>query len=96
MDEQTTIGDWKALTAKTLVVRDKASRLPIREIVDIFAQVCPHWSFRSITGGGHMAPLSRPDRADFARWRLIVSLYNFKIFNLNRLYFAGWKKRRLH
>ena len=61
MDEQTTIEEWKTLTAETLVVSDKATRLPIREIVEIFAQACPHWSFRSITGGGHMASLTRPD-----------------------------------
>lgn len=61
MEEQTTIEEWKALTAKILVVSDKATRLPIREIVDIFAQACPHWSFRFITDGGHMAPLTRPD-----------------------------------
>ena len=61
MEEKTTIEEWKAISAKTLVVSDKATRLPIREIVDIFAQACPHWSFRSITEGGHMAPLTRPD-----------------------------------
>lgn len=61
MEEQTTIEEWKTLTAKTLVVSDKATRLPIREIVDILAQACPHWSFRYVTDGGHMAPLTRPD-----------------------------------
>ena len=60
-EEQTTIEEWKALTAKILVVSDKSTRLPIREIVDIFAQACPHWSFRFTTDGGHMAPLTRPD-----------------------------------
>ena len=58
---ETTIEEWKALTAKILVVSDKSTRLPIREIVDIFAQACPHWSFRFTTDGGHMAPLTRPD-----------------------------------
>lgn len=61
MEEETTIEEWKALSARTLVVSDKATRLPIREIVDIFATACPHWSFRSITEGGHMAPLTRPE-----------------------------------
>jgi pimeloyl-ACP methyl ester carboxylesterase len=61
MDEQTTITEWKALTPNVLVVSDNATRLPIREIVDIFAQACPHWSFRLVTEGGHMAPLTRPD-----------------------------------
>jgi len=60
-EEQTTIEEWKALTAKILVVSDKSTRLPIREIVDIFVQACPHWSFRFTTDGGHMASLTRPD-----------------------------------
>ncbi len=61
MDEQTGVEEWKALTTRTLVVSDKATRLPIREIVDIFAQACPHWSFRYIAEGGHMAPLVLPE-----------------------------------
>ena len=51
----------QALTAKTLLVSDRATRLSIREIVAIFTQACPHWSFRTVADGGHMAPLTRPD-----------------------------------
>ena len=61
MDERTTVAEYQALTAKTLLVSDPATRLSIREIVAIFAQACPHWSFRTIPEGGHMAPLLRPD-----------------------------------
>ena len=61
LEEETTVEEWKAMTPRTLVVSDKATRLPIREIVDIFATACPHWSFRSIAEGGHMAPLTRPE-----------------------------------
>ncbi len=61
MDEETTIEECKALPARTLVVSDRATRLPIREIVDILVQACPHWSFRFIAEGGHMAPLTRPE-----------------------------------
>ena len=61
MEEETTVEQWKALTARTLVVSDKATRLPIREIVELFAKACPSWSFRSIAEGGHMAPLTRPE-----------------------------------
>jgi pimeloyl-ACP methyl ester carboxylesterase len=61
MDEETTVEDWKALAARTLVVSDAATRLPIREIVDILAKACPHWSFHTIPEGGHMAPLTRPE-----------------------------------
>jgi len=61
MDEETTVEEWKCLTARTLVVSDQATRIPIREIVDIFAEACPHWSFHSVAEGGHMAPLTHPD-----------------------------------
>jgi len=40
---------------------DTATRLPIREIVDIFFNARPHWTFRTIIGAGHMAPLTRPE-----------------------------------
>ena len=60
MDEPTTVEEWRALSAQTLVVSDRATRLPVREIVDIFTRACPHWSFRFIAGGGHMAPLTHP------------------------------------
>ena len=60
MDERTPLEAWQALTARTLVVSDAATRLPIREIVAIFAEACPQWSFKAIAEGGHMAPLTHP------------------------------------
>jgi pimeloyl-ACP methyl ester carboxylesterase len=61
MDEEATLEDWKKLQARTLVVSDAATRLPIREIVELFAGACPHWAFHTIPEGGHMAPLTRPE-----------------------------------
>ncbi len=61
MEEETPIEEWKALKVRTLVVSDKSTRLPIREIIEIFAEACPHWSFRFIAEGGHMAPLTHPE-----------------------------------
>jgi pimeloyl-ACP methyl ester carboxylesterase len=61
MDEQATVAEWSALAASTLVVSDAATRRPIREIVEIFTNACPHWRFHTIAEGGHMAPLTRPD-----------------------------------
>lgn len=61
MGEETTLEECKALSAGTLVVSDAATRLPIREIVGLFADACPHWSFHTIPEGGHMAPLTRPE-----------------------------------
>jgi pimeloyl-ACP methyl ester carboxylesterase len=61
MEEEATIEDWNALTARTLLISDAATRRPIREIVEIFAKACPHWMFRTVAGCGHMAPLTHPD-----------------------------------
>ena len=61
MNEQTTLEECQALTARTLLISDAAARFPIREIINLLATACPHWTFRTITGGGHMAPLTRPD-----------------------------------
>lgn len=61
MSEETTLEQWKAIPASTLVMSDPQTRRPIREIVDIFGRACPHWRFEPIAGGGHMAPLTRPE-----------------------------------
>ena len=61
MDEQTPIAQWKAIPARTLVVSAPATRQPIREIVELLAKACPHWTFRSVAEGGHMAPLTHPE-----------------------------------
>jgi pimeloyl-ACP methyl ester carboxylesterase len=61
MSEDTTLEQWKSVHAKTLVMSDPQTRRPIREIVELLAQACRHWTFHSISGGGHMAPLTRPE-----------------------------------
>jgi len=61
MGEETTVEELKALNVRTMVVTDKATRQPIREIVDLLTNACPQWSFRAIAEGGHMAPLTRPE-----------------------------------
>jgi pimeloyl-ACP methyl ester carboxylesterase len=60
MGEETTLEQWESVRAKTLVMSDPRTRRPIREIVEILAEACPHWHFHSIDGG-HMAPLTRPE-----------------------------------
>jgi pimeloyl-ACP methyl ester carboxylesterase len=61
MDEAATAETYSALACRTLVVSDPATRLPIREIVEILESACPQWTFRSLPEGGHMAPLTRPE-----------------------------------
>jgi pimeloyl-ACP methyl ester carboxylesterase len=61
MNEQTAVERYAGVAARTLVVSDRATRRPIREIVEILALGCPAWSFRFLEEGGHMAPLTRPE-----------------------------------
>jgi pimeloyl-ACP methyl ester carboxylesterase len=60
MNETTEIDIWASLKAKTLVVYAADTKRPLREIVALFIEACPNWSFKEITGGGHMAPLFQP------------------------------------
>jgi pimeloyl-ACP methyl ester carboxylesterase len=61
MNETTTIDTWASLKAKTLVVYAADTKRPIREIVELFVDACPNWSFKEVAEGGHMAPLFQPE-----------------------------------
>jgi len=61
MNETTKIDTWASLKAKTLVVYAADTKRPIREIAELFVDACPHWSFKEVAGGGHMAPLFQPE-----------------------------------
>jgi pimeloyl-ACP methyl ester carboxylesterase len=64
MGEETPLEAWCATDARTLAVSAHATRRPIRELVELLAAACPHWAFRSIAEGGHMAPLTHPQLID--------------------------------
>jgi pimeloyl-ACP methyl ester carboxylesterase len=61
LSDETTVADWCALPARTLLVSDTGTRRTIRELVDVFEAACPHWTFVRISGAGHMAPLTHPE-----------------------------------
>jgi len=62
MNETTPVEQWAALLPRaTLLVHDPKTALPIREIASILRQFCPWWSYKEVSAGGHMAPLTRPD-----------------------------------
>lgn len=62
IDETTPVEQWARLLPRdTLVVSDPATMAPIREIVALLRRACSTWRFHEIAGGGHMAPLTRPD-----------------------------------
>lgn len=62
LDETTPAEQWqRQLPRSTLLASDPGTVLPIRDITAILRRACPAWSYREIGGGGHMAPLTRPD-----------------------------------
>ena len=62
MNETTPITQWaEQLPRSTLAVCDPATVTPIREIDALLQRACPEWHYQPIAGGGHMAPLTRPD-----------------------------------
>lgn len=62
MDETTPVEEWaRLLPRSTLLVSDPNTVLPIREITAILRRACPMWKYQEIAGGGHMAPLTRPE-----------------------------------
>jgi len=62
MHETTSVQQWARLLPRaTLLASDPATVLPIREITALLRRACPAWDYQEIVGGGHMAPLRRPD-----------------------------------
>ena len=62
MNETTSAQQWATLLPRsTLLVCDPGTVLPIREITAILRRSCPAWSYKEVSGGGHMAPLTRPE-----------------------------------
>ena len=62
INETTPAEEWaRLLPLATLVVSDPNTVLPIREITAILRLACPMWTYKEIAGGGHMAPITRPD-----------------------------------
>jgi pimeloyl-ACP methyl ester carboxylesterase len=62
MNETTSAEQWAIfLPRATLLVCDPNTVLPIREIAAVLRRSCPVWAYKEVAGGGHMAPLTRPD-----------------------------------
>ncbi|WP_158275576.1 alpha/beta fold hydrolase, partial [Maritimibacter sp. 55A14] len=63
MDEGTPLSDWaKSLPSDTTVISAADTVRSIKEIVVLMQQHIPHWNFEKIERGGHMAPLTSPDK----------------------------------
>ncbi|GAA4925030.1 pimeloyl-ACP methyl ester carboxylesterase [Actinomycetospora succinea] len=60
-DPDLTLDDVAPTGVPTLLVHDPATRRPIHELVALLAEFRPAWRVHALEGGGHMAPLVRPD-----------------------------------
>jgi len=62
MTDRTSLPEWSRRTPRrTLFVSAADTWPPLRELVRLFKEGCPHWTFAEVPEGGHMAPLYRPE-----------------------------------
>jgi len=62
ISETTSPEQWASLLPKeTLLVCDRHTVRPIREIAAILRRLCPSWTYEEIDAGGHMAPVTHPE-----------------------------------
>ena len=62
INETTSAIQWAELLPRaTLLLCDPNTVQPIRAIAAILRSACTEWAYKEVLGGGHMAPLTRPD-----------------------------------
>jgi pimeloyl-ACP methyl ester carboxylesterase len=61
---QTARQDWSNIHAQTLVAWTQDTKRPIREIVEVLREQVPRWQYSKLSQGGHMFPLTQPDRTN--------------------------------
>jgi pimeloyl-ACP methyl ester carboxylesterase len=60
-DPQLCLDDLVACPAPTLLITDPDTRRPILGLARLLEAARPDWRSHPLPGGGHMAPLVRPD-----------------------------------
>lgn len=60
IDATTTLQDYAAITAPTLLIVGGSTCAPNRAIVDLLATVLPNARVESLKGAGHMSPFTHP------------------------------------
>lgn len=57
------VGDdvWQSIKADTLLVKAQETKKSVAGVYEVFQDICPHWDFKEVDEGGHMAPVTRPD-----------------------------------
>lgn len=62
MNDRTTLAEWgERLPRRTLFVSAADTWPPLRDLANLLAEGCPHWTFAQLPEGGHMAALYRPE-----------------------------------
>jgi len=60
-DPALTLAEVATAPAPTLLALDPATLAPIREVADLLSAARPDWRRVELAGGGHLAPVTRPD-----------------------------------
>jgi pimeloyl-ACP methyl ester carboxylesterase len=62
LGSERTLQDWKRLLPeRTLVLSTPDTWAPLRAVMALLRASCLSWAFVELPGGGHMAPLTRPE-----------------------------------
>lgn len=64
LSEPTRLGDFRSMTVPTLLLYGTSSPLPARRICHLLARILPEAQLRTITGAGHMAPVTHRDQVN--------------------------------
>jgi pimeloyl-ACP methyl ester carboxylesterase len=60
LDTKTSLADYAAVTAPTLLIAGSKTRLPARAVADMLAATLPNASLEILKGAGHMSPFTHP------------------------------------
>jgi pimeloyl-ACP methyl ester carboxylesterase len=68
IDAQTTLEDYAAITAPTLLIVGGKTRAPTRAVIELLGATLPSATVETLRGAGHMSPFTHPAELN----RLIV------------------------
>jgi pimeloyl-ACP methyl ester carboxylesterase len=60
IDAKTTLLDYAAIAAPTLLIAGSKTRAPTRAVVDLLAATLPNATLATLRGAGHMSPFTHP------------------------------------
>jgi pimeloyl-ACP methyl ester carboxylesterase len=60
VDALSTLQDYAAITAPTLLIKGDKTRAPARAVVDLLGETMPNAEVKTLKGAGHMSPFTHP------------------------------------